>query len=74
MLGEVQDHVGLEGDTPRGEALVDGLDSDGDFAEDAELVPAVGELGVLQVSHLKADVLHHVVVNQCRCGRGQVWG
>ena len=64
MFGEVQDHVGLEGDASRGEALVDGLGSEADLAQDAELVSAVGELGVLQVCHLEADVLHQVVVNQ----------
>ena len=40
-------HVGLKGDAPRDEALVDGLNSDGDLAKDTELVPAVGKLGVL---------------------------
>ena len=74
MLEEIQDNIGLEGDTSRSEALMDGLHGEADLTEDAELVPAVGELGVLQVSHLKADVFHHVVVNQCRCGRRQVWG
>ena len=46
MLEEIEDHIGLERDAPRSEALVDGLNSDGDLAKDTELVP-VGKLGVL---------------------------
>jgi len=74
MLAEVQDHIGLEGNAPRGEALMDGLGGEADLAEDPELVPAVGELGVLQVSHLDAKVPHEVVVNQGGGWCWQVWG
>ena len=70
MLVEIQDHVGFEGDAPRGEALVDGLGCEAHFAEDAELVAAVGKLCVLQVCHLDTEVPHKVVVNQ---GGGWCW-
>ena len=73
MFGEIQDDIGLEGDAPRSEALVNGLGCEADLAEDTELVSAEGELGVLQVSHLEADVLHEVVVNQGGGGCRQVW-
>jgi len=73
MLGEVQDHIGLEGDAPRSEALMDRLGSEADLAEDPQLVPSVGELSVLQVSHLDAEVPHDVVVNEGRAGCWQVW-
>ena len=69
-LAEVQDHIGLEGNAPRGEALMDGLRGEADLAEDPQLVPVVGELCVLQVSHLDAKVPHEVVVNQ---GGGWCW-
>ena len=70
MLREIQDHIGPEGNAPRSEALVDGLHGEADLSEDAELVPAIGKLGVLQVCHLDAEVPHEVVVNQ---GAGGCW-
>ena len=42
---------------------MDSLDSEADFAEDPQLVPGEGELCILQVSHLDAEVPHNVVVN-----------
>ena len=69
MLAEVQDHIGLEGNAPRGEALMDSLRGEADLAEDPQLVPAVGELGVLQVSHLDAKVPHNVIIQ----GGGWCW-
>ena len=53
---------------------MDGLHSDGDLAEDPELVSGVEKLGVLQVRHLYSQVPHQAVVDQGRGGRGQVWG
>ena len=73
MLGEVQDHIGLEGDAPRSETLMDHLGSEADLAEDPQLVPGEGRLSVLQVSHLGAEVPHDVVVNEGRAGCWQVW-
>ena len=73
MLGEVQDHIGLEGDAPRSETLMDRLGSEADLAEDPQLVPGEGKLSVLQVSHLDAEVPHDVVVNQGRAWCRQVW-
>ena len=73
MLGEVQDHIGLEGDAPRSETLMDRLGSEADLAEDPQLVPGEGKLSVLQVSHLDAEVPHDVVVNEGRAGCWQVW-
>ena len=73
MLGEVQEHVGLEGDAPRSEALMDSLGSEADLAEDPQLVPSEGELGVLQISHLDAEIPHDVVVNEGRTGCWKVW-
>ena len=65
MLEEIEDNIGLEGDTSRSEALMDGLDSEADLAENTELVPGEGKLGVLQIRHLDAEVPHQVIVNQC---------
>jgi len=42
---------------------MDGLHSDGDLAKDPQLVPGEGELGVLEVCHLYAEVPHEVVVD-----------
>ena len=49
---------------------MDGLHSEGDLAEDAELVPSKAELSVLEVGHLEAKISHEVVVNQGGGWRG----
>ena len=66
---EIFNHAGSHVDHASKYTILHGLNSLGNSSENPEPVASKGELTALDVIHLETELLHEIVINQCRCRR-----